>query len=335
MIGRARRRDHLARRLSRSRFFGAWSRRPRSFVQQVESGQASMRTARCGGHADVTSISRSRRSSRGALLPDLILMVGAMLLLLVSAWRQEIAAAARLVGMLSIVALPDHLRRHRVALARAAPRASAGIIAVDGFRWATDLHPARGTIIAAALMIDYSEREQLVSAESYVLHAAGAGGMMLLAAARDLIVVFLGIELMSIASLRARGTRPPQQPRRRRRRSSISCWARSRRASCSTASRSCTAPPDPRTSPTIGRPSPETTFNNPLLLAGIGAADRRLRLQGRSRAVPHVDAGRLRGRADAGHRLHGRGREGGCIRRVPSRLDRGVSRRHGGVAFSR
>jgi NADH-quinone oxidoreductase subunit N len=49
-------------------------------------------------------------------------------------------------------------------------------------------------------MIDYSEREKLVSAESYVLLLFAAGGMMLLAASRDLIVVFLGIELMSIAS---------------------------------------------------------------------------------------------------------------------------------------
>ena len=56
------------------------------------------------------------------------------------------------------------------------------------------------TIIAATLMIDYSEREQLVSAESYVLLMLAAGGMLLLAASRDLIIVFLGIELMSIAS---------------------------------------------------------------------------------------------------------------------------------------
>ena len=37
----------------------------------------------------------------------------------------------------------------------------------------------------------------------------------------------------------------------------------------------------------------------------------RARVQGLGGAVPPVDAGRLRGRADAGHRLHGGGHEGG------------------------
>ena len=54
--------------------------------------------------------------------------------------------------------------------------------------------------------------------------------------------------------------------------------------------------------------------------AGRGAAAGGLRLQGRERAVPHVDARRLRGRADHGHGLHVRGREGGRLRRAAARL---------------
>jgi NADH-quinone oxidoreductase subunit N len=135
----------------------------------------------------------------GALLPDLILVIGAMLLLLVSVWRKESLKHARLTGMLSIVICLITFAAI-VWLWRAQATASAGIIAVDGFRWATDCIVLGATIIAATLMIDYSEREQLVSAESYVLLLLAASGMMLLAASRDLIVVFLGIELMSIAS---------------------------------------------------------------------------------------------------------------------------------------
>jgi len=135
----------------------------------------------------------------GALLPDLILVIGAMLLLLVSVWRKESLKHARLTGMLSIVVCLITFAAI-VWLWRAQATASAGIIAVDGFRWATDCIVLGATIIAATLMIDYSEREQLVSAESYVLLLLAASGMMLLAASRDLIVVFLGIELMSIAS---------------------------------------------------------------------------------------------------------------------------------------
>ena len=44
------------------------------------------------------------------------------------------------------------------------------------------------------------------------------------------------------------------------------------------------------------------------LLAGLRAAARRARLQGRGGAVPHVDARRVPGRAHAGHRVHGRRR---------------------------
>jgi NADH-quinone oxidoreductase subunit N len=135
----------------------------------------------------------------GALLPDLILVIGAMLLLLVAVWGPETMGRARVTGMLAIGVCVAAFAAV-VWLWHAGASASAGIIAVDPFRWATDCIVLAATIIAATLMIDYSEREQLVSAESYVLLLLAAGGMLLLAASRDLIIVFLGIELMSIAS---------------------------------------------------------------------------------------------------------------------------------------
>ncbi len=135
----------------------------------------------------------------GALLPDLILVIGAMLLLLIAVWGPETMARARVIGLLAIGICAASFAAV-VWLWHAQATASAGIIAVDPFRWATDCIVLAATIIAATLMIDYSEREQLVSAESYVLLLLAAGGMMLLAASRDLIMVFLGIELMSIAS---------------------------------------------------------------------------------------------------------------------------------------
>ena len=48
------------------------------------------------------------------------------------------------------------------------------------------------------------------------------------------------------------------------------------------------------------------------------AARRRPRVQGRDGAVPHVDAGRLSGRPDAGDRLHGRRDEGRRVRGASS-----------------
>ncbi len=53
-------------------------------------------------------------------------------------------------------------------------------------------------------------------------------------------------------------------------------------------------------------------------------AARRLRVQGVGGAVPHVDARRLRRRAARGHRLHVHGREGGGVRGVRARVPLGV-----------
>jgi proton-translocating NADH-quinone oxidoreductase chain M len=61
---------------------------------------------------------------------------------------------------------------------------------------------------------------------------------------------------------------------------------------------------------------------NGLLLAGFALHARRVRLQGRRRAVPHLDPGRLPGLALAGGRLHGLGCEGRRVRRAGARLRR-------------
>jgi NADH-quinone oxidoreductase subunit N len=132
-----------------------------------------------------------------ALLPDLVLAVGAMGLLLWAAWRPEseghqrrVALGAIVVTVLAIAAV--------VAYMLAGVTAGPGVIAVDNFRWACDLIILAATLVAVALSLDYSRREGLAVAESHVLVLLATSGMMLLAAARDLVLVFLGIELMSI-----------------------------------------------------------------------------------------------------------------------------------------
>ena len=77
--------------------------------------------------------------------------------------------------------------------------AGPGPIALDRFRWLMDIIILLGTIFAIALAMDDNGRTGMVTAEVHVLILLASSGMMLLAAARDLIIVFLGIELMSIA----------------------------------------------------------------------------------------------------------------------------------------
>lgn len=133
-----------------------------------------------------------------ALLPEIVLTVGALLLLLWAAWRPPTAAHQRQIGILSIILLG--VTAVAVAwFAAAGPEAGPGLIAVDNFRWAADGIFLLGAVCTIAMSLDYNEREDIVSPESHVLVLLSLAGMMLLACARDLILVFLGIEIMSVA----------------------------------------------------------------------------------------------------------------------------------------
>jgi NADH-quinone oxidoreductase subunit N len=133
-----------------------------------------------------------------ALTPDLVMMGGAMLLLLWAAWRPDSAAHQRSVGMLSI-ALSVLVLAGVVWFAFSDITAGSGVIAVDDFRWMADIVILIATICTIALALDYNDREGIIAGESHVLVLLASSGMMLLVAARDLMIVFLGIELMSVA----------------------------------------------------------------------------------------------------------------------------------------
>jgi NADH-quinone oxidoreductase subunit N len=134
----------------------------------------------------------------GALGPDLFLMGGAMLLLLWAGWRPESDEHQRSVGILSM-ALCIFTMVLVGYYAREGYVATVGPVAVDNFRWAADEIFLIATVGTIAMSLDYNTREGIMPGESHVLLLLATSGMMILAAARDLIIVFLGIELMSIA----------------------------------------------------------------------------------------------------------------------------------------
>ena len=142
-----------------------------------------------------------------ALAPELLLSGGAMAMLLGAVWApqsqhageaegaERTAALARfgmvlcmLVGLVVMIAWGD---------------GAAGTddlrIAGDGFRWAIDLVILLGTVMSLVLLEAEQQRSAAFSPEVPVLVLLAAVGMMVLAAARDLMFVFLGIELMSLA----------------------------------------------------------------------------------------------------------------------------------------
>ncbi len=133
-----------------------------------------------------------------AVLPEIVVIVGAMILLLWAGWGDDSPERTRQVtGGAAIVST--------IALAlvcwlwASGTTITPGLIAADNFRWASSAIVLIGTILTLLLAIDYNERLGIISGEAAVLVLLATAGMMLLVAARDLMIVFLGVELTSIA----------------------------------------------------------------------------------------------------------------------------------------
>ncbi len=135
-----------------------------------------------------------------ALGPDLLLMAGACALMLWAAWRPDSVEHQRSVGIGAMALVVATIVAVVYYWARGYTATPGGAIAVDNFRWAADIVFLIGTLATLALSVDYNARERIGAAESHVLVIFATAGMMVLAAARDLTVVFLGIEIMSIST---------------------------------------------------------------------------------------------------------------------------------------
>jgi len=133
-----------------------------------------------------------------ALTPELIVFGGGMVLMLVAAFRGDGQATQRVVGFGAIaVALAALLSVF--VLAAGGHTTLGGPIALDPFRSAVAVVVLLGTIGTIAIGIEDNAREQVGIAESHVLVLFASGGMMLMGAARDLMVLFLAIEIMSLS----------------------------------------------------------------------------------------------------------------------------------------
>jgi NADH-quinone oxidoreductase subunit N len=133
-----------------------------------------------------------------ALTPDLVLIIGAMILVVAASWRPDSSSRQRVVGWASIVVTLLAMAAV-VYFLIAGYGAGPGPIAVDNYRWMVDIVILLGTLLTLMLSIDDNDREFITAPETHVLVLLASSGMMLLAAARDLMIVFLGIELMSIS----------------------------------------------------------------------------------------------------------------------------------------
>ena len=135
-----------------------------------------------------------------ALAPEILLSTWALLVLLVVAWRHRTEADSRFAGWLSLAGVV--LTGAVVVWMWASGVSASGIaimMEVDGFRFATSLLFLVAAGFSIVLSLHYLQRERLLAPEYYVLILLGTVGMMFMGGASDLIVLFLGLEVMSVS----------------------------------------------------------------------------------------------------------------------------------------
>jgi len=135
-----------------------------------------------------------------AFLPELVLSICGMVILLrgVSKKNEDNPQAAGDLGLLALIGLLV------AALANGwlygvTEVGTGNMIAVDGFRLFANWVFLVGTGMTILISIGYIQKQQLQIGEFYALLLFAAVGMMVMAASRDLIVLFMGLEIMSIA----------------------------------------------------------------------------------------------------------------------------------------
>ena len=150
-----------------------------------------------------------------ALLPMLILLVGALLTLTFSSFlkRREpkglftittvaiaIAAAISVMPMWARVQGWDSLLWWNIDHPQTGPFSTAGgAVGIDGFSLFITMVLCIGVVLAALLADGFLRRESMTGPEFYVLLLLSAVGGVIMAMANDLIVLFIGLETLSIA----------------------------------------------------------------------------------------------------------------------------------------
>jgi NADH-quinone oxidoreductase subunit N len=136
-----------------------------------------------------------------ALLPQMILLGAALLILLVSALAPQRTSG----GFSTVTTLCAAVTAYIVALGlwsdvqTEGPSASiASALGVDGFSIFFTILILTGLVATALIAHSYLDREGIDPPEFYALLLCSAAGAIVMASANDLIVMFLGLEALSI-----------------------------------------------------------------------------------------------------------------------------------------
>lgn len=132
-----------------------------------------------------------------AIAPPLVVLVAALVVILMDLWAKDKRwlAFTGLVGVV-LAAMVGVVFRGAVG---SAALDFQGMARLDGLTVVLDLILAVVAALALLISIDYLQRKGINHGEYYGLLLLATAGMMWMAGATDLIVIFLGLEIFSIA----------------------------------------------------------------------------------------------------------------------------------------
>jgi NADH-quinone oxidoreductase subunit N len=137
-----------------------------------------------------------------SILPPMIMIGGAVLLLaLASLVSRPLRVRVSTIGSVVIAggALGISIWQWTDVQAHGAHTYVAHAVVMDGFSVLVTMVIAAAMVLTALVADGYLRREGIAGAEFHVLALVSASGAMLMGLANDLIIVFLGLEILSIA----------------------------------------------------------------------------------------------------------------------------------------
>jgi NADH-quinone oxidoreductase subunit N len=134
-------------------------------------------------------------SNYQAAMPEIILLVVAIFVILVDLFvtRKRVLAIVSIIGLIAAIV-------YSVILWGAAPQFSFNnMLAVDNFAWFFDILLAGTAFLVILATADYAKKFEHFQGEYYALILLSTAGMMFMAAATDLISLYVATELTSIS----------------------------------------------------------------------------------------------------------------------------------------
>ena len=255
------------------------------------------------------------------ILPPIIMIGGAVVLLAVASLvKRDLRVRVSTIGSVIIAggAFGISIWQWSDVQSHGAHTYIAHAVVMDGFSVLVTMLLSAAMLLTALVADGYLRREGIAGAEFHVLALVSVSGAMLMGSANDLIIVFLGLEILSIALYVLTAFNHHMATSGEAALKYFILGGFSSAIFIYGIALTYGATGSTNLTQIADYLSKNVVLTNGLLLAGLASDAGGLRLQGGGGAVPHVDPRRLRGRADSGHRIHGGGGQGRRLRRPPA-----------------